>query len=481
VNKTRIAAGVALGLAAIAVVYVITSSGGGGYIVRAEFRDADGLRSDSSVKIAGVTAGTVSSVTVTSRDTAVATLTLDANAAPIGAGASVQIRPTDLLGEHYAQLNVGDLSKPQSSGALIPVTRTSAPVELDDILNMFDVDTRTRLRILINEMGVALAGRGADFNTLLSVLPPNIDQARVLLGQVASQNATLQNLIDEGDRITAAVNGKRDDLGHLITVASDALGSVASRQAQLGATIAEAPGALTQLRTALDQVGTAAGAITPAAVNLEAAAGPLTSTLRALPPFAASADGTLVTARQVAPALDRLARQGQSPLAALRPTAESLQSVTQQAAPIFTELDQRGMRDLLYFVENWALALKGRDALGHFVGAELNIDPAVIQSALDSFINNSGLGPLSRHPKRASGTTATGGVHASQPAPAAAPSTAPSSAGHPAVQSTTTPASSGAQGSAPTSPAPTSPAPPSPAPGLPPNTIQKLLNFLLGP
>ncbi|HWF50960.1 MAG TPA: MlaD family protein, partial [Solirubrobacteraceae bacterium] len=400
-NRTRIIAGAALALVVIALVYVITSSGGGGYIVRAEFRDADGLRKDSSVKIAGVSAGTVSSVTVTPRDTAIATFTLDSNAAPIGTGASVQIRPTDLLGEHYAQLTVGDLSQPQPSGALIPIKRTGAPVELDDILNMFNVDTRTRLRILINEMGVALAGRGADFNTLLSVLPPNIDQARILLGQVASQNATLQNLIDEGDRITAAINGKRDDLGDLITVAGAALGSVASRQAQLGATIAGAPGALTQLRIALNQVGTAAGAITPAAVNLQAAAGPLTATLRALPPFANSADATLVTARQVAPALERLARQGQSPLTALRPTALSLQSVTQQAAPILTELDQRAMRDLLYFVENWALGLKARDALGHFVGAELTIDPAVIQSALDSFINNSGLGPLSRHRKSA--------------------------------------------------------------------------------
>jgi hypothetical protein len=155
--------------------------------------------------------------------------------------------------------------------------------------------------------------------------------------------------------------------------------------------------------------------------------------------------------------------------------------VTKEAAPILTELDQRAMRDLLYFVENWALALKGRDALGHFVGAELNIDPAVIQSALDSFVNNSGLGPLSRHPKHASGTTATGGVHPSQLAPATAPSTAPAPAGQPTVQTTTTPAPSGTQGNGPTSPAPTSPAPPSPAPALPPNTIQKLLNFLLGP
>jgi phospholipid/cholesterol/gamma-HCH transport system substrate-binding protein len=481
VNRTRIGAGAALGLAVIALVYVITSAGGGGYIVRAEFRNADGLRKDSSVKIAGVSAGTVSAVTATPRDTALATFTLDSNAAPIGAGASVQIRPTDLLGEHYAQLNVGDLSKPQPSGTMIPIKRTGTPVQLDDILNMFNVDTRTRLRILINEMGVALAGRGADFNTLLSVLPPNIDQARTLLGQVASQNVTLQKLIDEGDRITAAVNGKRDDLGHLVTVASDALGSVASRQAQLGATIAGAPGALTQLRIALDQVGTATGAITPAAVSLQAAAEPLRATLRALPPFADAAHGTLLTARRVAPDLERLGRQGQSPLTALRPTALSLQSVTAQAAPILTELDQRAMRDLLYFVENWALALKGRDALGHFVGAALTIDPSVIQSALDSFINNSGLGPLNRHLKRTSGTTAPGGIHAPHPAPAAAPSTAPSAAGQPAVQTTTTPASSGAQGNRPTSPAPTSPAPPSPAPSLPPNTIQKLLNFLLGP
>jgi phospholipid/cholesterol/gamma-HCH transport system substrate-binding protein len=475
VTKTRIGAGAALALVVIVLVYVIMSSGGGGYIVRAEFRDANGLRKDSSVKIAGVSAGTVSAVTVTSRDTAIATFTLDANAAPIGAGASVQIRPTDLLGEHYAQLVVGDLSKPQPSGTMIPVKRTGTPVQLDDILNMFNVDTRTRLRILINEMGVALAGRGTDFNTLLSVLPPNIDQARTLLGQVASQNATLQKLIDEGDRITAAVNGKRDDLGHLITVASDALGSVASRQAQLGATIAGAPGALTQLRTALDQVGTAAGAITPAAVNLQGAAAPLTATLRALPPFADSAHGTLLTARRVAPALERLARQGQSPLTALRPTALSLQSLTQQAAPILTELDQRAMRDLLYFVENWALALKGRDALGHFVGAALTIDPSVIQSALDSFINNSGLTPLSRHAKKGSGTTATGSAPAGQAAPA--PSTAaPPTAGPPAVQTTATPPPSGTQGNG-----PTSPAPPPPAPSLPPNAVQKLLNFLLGP
>src|SRR3989442_327425 len=117
----------ALGAAVVALAIVLLSSGGGGYIVKAEFHDLGGLRKDSSVKIGGVTGGTVSSISATKRDTAIATFELDSNAAPIGAGASVQVRPTDLLGERYAQLTVGDLSKPQPSGTTIPIQNTSAP------------------------------------------------------------------------------------------------------------------------------------------------------------------------------------------------------------------------------------------------------------------------------------------------------------------------------------------------------------------
>lgn len=431
-NRVRMLGYGALGLAAVVVIYLIASSGSSGYTVRAEFTDVDGLLAGSAVRVDGVPVGSVSSLTVTRRDTAMATLKLDPGAAPIGAGASIQIRPTNLLGEHYAQLNVGNLAKPQPSGTFIPMSRTSDPVELDDILNMLDVDTRTRLRILINEAGVALAGRGADFNTLLSELPPNLDQAEQLLAQVASQDATLENLIVEGDRVTSAVNGKRNQLGNLIDVADQALGAVAARQSQLGATIADAPGALTQLRTALTQLGTASVAITPAAESLQAAAGPLTATLRALPPFANSADATLVTARQVAPDLDRLARNARGPLRSLRPTALNLESVTHQAAPILTELDQRAMRDLLWFVENWALGLKGRDALGHFVGADLEIDPSIVISALDDYLNNGGLlKQLKLH------HTASADNTANPSAPAGAAGSAPAAASASAASAST--------------------------------------------
>lgn len=393
----------ALGLAVAVLIYLIADTGGsGGYTVRAEFHDVDGLRLGSTVKVDGVPAGIVSSLVVTPRDTAIATLKLDPAAAPIGTGASVQVRPTDLLGEHYAQLNVGNLNRPQPSGTLIPLSRTSVPVELDQILNMLDVDTRTRLRILIDEAGVALAGRGANFNQLLGELPPNLGQAEVMLQQVSSENATLQNLIDEGDRVTAAVNGRRDQLGALIDTADDALGAVAARQAQLGATIQNAPAALAQLHTTLGELGSASQAIIPAASALEQAAPPLTATLEALPPLARASDPTLVTARRVAPTLERLGRDARPPLVALRPTANALATITSTARPILAELDNRAMRDALWFIENWALALKGRDDLGHFIGADLDFDSSIVIGALDSFTNDGGvLGSLGRHRKLA--------------------------------------------------------------------------------
>jgi hypothetical protein len=246
-----------------------------------------------------------------------------------------------------------------------------------------------RLRILINEAGIAMTGRGADFSQLLYAIPPNLDQARQLLAQVASENHTLSNLIVEGDRVAAAVNGKRDQLGNLINVGQTALGSVASRQQQLAATMVKAPGALTQLRSALAQVGAAADSITPAAVNLTNAAGPLSSTLSALPSFASSAHATLLEAKAVAPDLERLATEARAPLRALRPTAAALQGVAKQSAPILTELDQGGMKRVLLFAENWALGTKARDALGHFVGANAYVDPSIITSALQAYLNPS--------------------------------------------------------------------------------------------
>src|ERR1700758_4699517 len=188
----------------------------GGYIVYARFTDAQGLRPNFNVKIGGLPAGIVVGQTLTPDDQAVLKLRLDSTAAPIGAGATAWIRPVNLLGEMYVDLTPGDASRPQPSGSTIPLSRTGESVQLDSILNMLDPNTRGMMQILITEAGIALDGRGADFNSLLHSLPPALDQLRGTISQVSSDNATLGRLIDDGDQVLQSTAAGRNDLGQLV-------------------------------------------------------------------------------------------------------------------------------------------------------------------------------------------------------------------------------------------------------------------------
>ena len=384
-TRTRRYVLLVMGVAVAAVAGIVLFSGGGGYTIRAELRDAGGLRTNSSVKVAGVPAGKVEKITVTSRDTAIATLAIDSDALPIGEGASVQVRPTDLLGERYAALNPGDRSRPVSSGSLIPIDHTSAPVELDDILNTLDPDTRTRLGILVNEAGIGLAGRGTDFGKLLAELPPSLTGIRGLIDQVDSQDVALKDMIVRGDRISASINGKRDDMGKLVDEAAGALQTVAERRGDLGATIANAPAALSELRTTLSQLDSASTAVRPAAADLKSTAAPLNATLRSLPDFANQSAPALRTATAVAPEITRLGRRATPTVKRLVPTTQLLQQTLTPAQPALQHMTDRGTDDLLYFINNVNRGLQGRDGISHFIGAHLYLDTEYVTSAINAF------------------------------------------------------------------------------------------------
>lgn len=377
----------ALGAVVVAIFVAMSVGGDDGYLVKAELDNAGGLRKNSSVKIGGVPAGKVEKLEITERDTAVATLRIDDGAAPIGEGAELNVRPTDLLGERYAEIKVGDIEKPLPSGASIAMDRTDTPVELDDILNMLDASTSQRLGILINEVGVAMAGRGTDFNKLLSQLPPSLKETDKLIAQVRKENGAMRTGIQRADRVTNLVAGKRDEMGDLIRQASETLELVAERRADLGATISNAPGALTQLRSTLAELDAASTQLKPAARNIQASAQPLRETLEALPDFTKEAGPALEKARKVSPSLTRLARGATPTVRRLEPTTRELEKSLVESAPILKHMGRRGWDDVLFLVNNMNLGLRGRDGIGHFIGAKLNIAAEYIDNAVENFAN----------------------------------------------------------------------------------------------
>jgi phospholipid/cholesterol/gamma-HCH transport system substrate-binding protein len=380
VNARSLATG-ALCLAALVVGGLVIFGGSDdGYIVRAEFEDAGGVRKNSDVKVGEVPAGTVTKIDLGKGDRAIVTMKLDDGVGPIGAGAAAHSRPVNLLGEKFVDLDPGDLKRPVPSGSTIARSDTDTAVELDEILNTLQPGTRARLRILVNEAGIAMAGRGADFNRLLAELPGGLDESAKFLDAMSRDTTRLERLVVTGDRVLSTISRRREDLGRFVESADDALAVTASRRAALNRTLAAAPGGLGELRRTLGQLERAGDDLRPAAANLRTTAGPLASTLRQLPSFANDARQTLTAATEVAPTLNRLGTQGTATVRRLRPTLENFATFTTELKPISKALGDRAMKNLLRFMNNWGSLTKLKDGLGHIFRVRLVFGPDTLTS-----------------------------------------------------------------------------------------------------
>lgn len=432
---------------------IVLSRGGDTYMVRVELANADGLRAGRPVMIGGAQVGTVDDVYLGHGDTPIAVLALDPRNGRIGSGASAQVMPTNLLGEVFLNLHPGDLSHPQPSGVTLPDSRTSEAVDLDQVLNVLDADTRVRLGILINEAGLALSGRKADFNQWLQLLPPSLQTGARLLEQLDSENATLGALVDHAQSFVSYINDERGSLNRAITSMAGTLATASARRAQLAETWDRAPQALVTLRSFLTSLDQTTAPLYSASRALTASSGPLATTLAELEPFREAAQPTLEQLNAIAPTVTQLADQATPVLSRAIPTLNSLASLANNVSPITQMLDHGTpnnplnghgvIDDLLDATDTWAQAIQGRDGASHFFRGYIVFGPEVIRQLLQRNGLLGGTSPTTR-------TVARPPAEAEPPRPPVA---------------------------APSSPAPT-PASAPPAAGKPPSSLAGLLSAI---
>src|SRR3954464_5498450 len=116
-----------------------------GFQVKAVFENANSIRSNSPVRIAGVNVGKVKSIERhEGTDAAVVTIELNKTALPIHKDATFKIRPRIFLeGNFFLRLEPGAPSAPTiDSGETIPMAQPSAPVQLGDLLTSLQSDDR---------------------------------------------------------------------------------------------------------------------------------------------------------------------------------------------------------------------------------------------------------------------------------------------------------------------------------------------------
>lgn len=372
----------ALAIVALAVSVLVATGGSEKTDARMVMSSALGLRDGSDVRVGGVSVGRVKSIGFTKSDEVQIDLALDENDVQLGRGVSVAVKSLNLLGEKYLALDPGKPSADGRADFLIPPSRVTTATDLDQLLDVLDADTRTRLGILINEAGLAVTGRRDDFQALLQKLPPTLTSATRLLDDVVADNRSLAQLITSTDGFLERAVTERKDLGRFVDAAAGAATTFAQRRDDLKETIARAPGGLSQLRGFLADLRTAVRPLGPAARNISATAPELSTTLKDLGPFRAAAKPVLAKAKEISPSLTDLGRSATPVVRKSVPTLQALDSFATRAKPLTRVLGD-STPDLLGVLEGWGRAIQGRDGRGHAFHGGVTFGANVLQSLLE--------------------------------------------------------------------------------------------------
>jgi phospholipid/cholesterol/gamma-HCH transport system substrate-binding protein len=214
IKKQLIAFGIAsvVGIVVLAMTFlrVPETVGFQRYEVDVEFKQAAGLYEGAEVTYLGHPVGKVESMEVKG-DHLVARLNL-ASDTEVPASVGAEIHSRSAVGEQYVDLVETDAGGDEvlADGDLIPMTRTSAPVEigpvLDNVYALVESLDEKQLSILLRETSAGLDGRTGDLQTIL-------DDGAALIALADANFDQTAALIRGTGPLLAKINGRSDNIG----------------------------------------------------------------------------------------------------------------------------------------------------------------------------------------------------------------------------------------------------------------------------
>ncbi|HEY2705924.1 MAG TPA: MlaD family protein [Candidatus Dormibacteraeota bacterium] len=268
------------------------------YTVHGRFSNVVGLSKNDFVTVKGVRVGRVSDI---EQAGPLADVSLAFDHIRLHDDASAIVRPRNLVGETWLEVNPGSTSRPElPDGAVLRVQQTVSPVQLDEVLKTLNPEVRTALAGFLRETGTGLRGRGEDLSMLVrqseSTLPstadtfaafnaPQLDDLIATLNTdaatLAARSGQLTSLVVNGNSLLGALAGDTRNIQSAIEHADVALGRshavLQDRTQGLGNTIAGLDSAASSIGTLVDHSRPIADAVTPQLPALMAFIGELQS------------------------------------------------------------------------------------------------------------------------------------------------------------------------------------------------------------
>jgi phospholipid/cholesterol/gamma-HCH transport system substrate-binding protein len=304
-----------------------------GYRVQVAFPEAATLATEADVRIAGVSVGKVRKLEVDPRgNRTLATIELDRQFAPLHADAQAMLRQKTLLGETYVELTPGHGAKTLPEGARLTDARVKDTVQLDEIFDALDPQTRAAFRTWQQQLAEGVKGRGRDFNDALGTLPGFAADGSDVLQVLDSQEGALQRLVKNTGVTFAALTENEQQLQTLITSSKRVFDATASRNDALAEAVRIFPTFLDESKATLARLQTFSTDTDPL--------------VRDLRPVAQDLKPTLADVHAMAPDLERFFRNldplitaSKKGLPAARETLDGLQPVLDSIHPFLGQLN----------------------------------------------------------------------------------------------------------------------------------------------
>lgn len=352
----------------------IGASGGDDYRVRAVFVNSAGLTQGSDVRVAGANVGSVDGIYAGKNGLASIILVIsDPAFSNFYKDAKCKIRLQSLIGEKFVDCDPGTPSKGElppdpadDSRQILSHDRTGSPVDPDELLNSMREPQRERFRVIINELGITLTGRGQDLQEILDRFDPTFYEVNKVLKILADENKQLVRMAESGDESLQRLARARKEITGMMKNADTAARATNAKQAELAETMERLPAFLRELEMTAPVLEDFANQAAPVAASARVAASDLSEFV----------EGTDEFVRAANPALTRFGKTAdvfRAQIPALQPVAETLQKIGNNRSSIkninnlLTSFEKKnGYANLSAMAMGLTAAGNGTNAFGHF-------------------------------------------------------------------------------------------------------------------
>jgi phospholipid/cholesterol/gamma-HCH transport system substrate-binding protein len=397
----RLIIAAALVVAVVAVVLLVSGGGGSsnGYMVRAVFDNAAFMVTGEQVRVAGANVGTIESVdvsmpgeTVAYRDgkpvsvpgKAIIVMNIsDPGFQDFRSDAGCQIRPQSLIGEKFVDcrptlprapgspappsLKQIPSGQPGAGQYLLPLGNSGASVDPDLINDIQTLPYAQRFRLIFNELGAGLAGRGEDLEVLVKRANPVLRDVDRLFGILSGQRDRLAQLTSDSDAILKPLARERAHFAGFFTNSGAAAQASSERGAQLEASLRKFPTFLREFRQTMRSLQDFSDAAAPVFSDFGKAAPAYTDATRTLAPFSEATTVALKSLGETGEAAGPIFSEADPVVRKARDLAKSGVAPTTELAKLFTNIKQTGGWDgLVELIYNTTASLNGFDQYGHY-------------------------------------------------------------------------------------------------------------------